>query len=108
MHLLPAIEFAASDTQSPGKEQLHEIHADAWGDNTDSSLVLSAKEQLLRKELNCISCIGSDSFFCVKYIYSNKHHQLFQLPFSTLAYMVREPRKQRFLAWRIAKESFMC
>ena len=42
-----------------------EIHADAWGDDTDSSLALSALEQLLRRELNCISSIASDSFFCL-------------------------------------------
>ena len=47
-----------------GKGQL-KSHADAWGDDTNSSVALSAREQLLRRELNCISSIASDSFFCV-------------------------------------------
>ena len=31
-----------------------EIQADAWGDDTDSSVVLSAREQLLRRLLHQI------------------------------------------------------
>ena len=48
--------------QSQAEGGTTEIHADAWDDD---SLALSAREQLLRRELNCIASIASKSFFCV-------------------------------------------
>ena len=72
MYLLPAIEFTAYGTQSPGTGQLKSTLIDGVMRQTACSLALSAKEQLLRRELSCISSIASDSFFGVKYIYSNE------------------------------------